>query len=97
MQTMEEGNTASMICDTLISELLLLTQRTRANLKASEAVVSAASSADADEDLAVLDDVTPRYVIAEAALNACHARLEQALQLLRPSAKAGEMPLPHGC
>jgi hypothetical protein len=94
MQAIEEGNTASRICDSLISDLLVLTQRTRANLKASASVVAAACGADANEHLIVLDDVTPRYVIAEAALNACHAKLEQALQLIREAGAPRETGSP---
>ena len=40
-------------------------------------------------EIFVLDDVTPRYATASAALNACRAGLGHALQSLSESDKAG--------
>jgi len=40
-------------------------------------------------EIFVLDDVTPRYAAASAALNACRAGLGHALQSLSESDKAG--------
>ncbi|MDN5000837.1 hypothetical protein ACFQZO_08085 [Bradyrhizobium sp. GCM10027634] len=46
------------------------------------AIVSASSGSP---EIVVLDDVTPRYAAASAALNACRAELGQALQNLTES------------
>jgi hypothetical protein len=47
---------------------------------------SAVSGADlGSTEIVVLDDVTPRYATASAALNACRAELGQALQNLSES------------
>ena len=41
-------------------------------------------------DVVVLDDVTPRYATATAALGACRAQLDLALQTLSDSGKLNE-------
>jgi hypothetical protein len=43
------------------------------------------SDAEGSADVFVLDDVTPRYATANAALNACRAGLDHALQYLSES------------
>ena len=43
------------------------------------------SSGLGSTDIIVLDDVTPRYATASAALNACRAELDRALQNLSES------------
>jgi hypothetical protein len=40
------------------------------------------ADAQAQDDIVVLDDVTPGYVRADAALNACSAKLDAALHVL---------------
>jgi len=50
------------------------------------AILSADLSADlGSTEIVVLDDVTPRYATASAALNACRAELGRALQQLQLS------------
>jgi hypothetical protein len=70
----------------IISNLGSLVEQVRANMKLIEAAISREASLDnqyAAADIAVLDDVTPRYVRANTALNACNAGLGVALHLLR--------------
>ena len=43
------------------------------------------SAGPGSTEIVVLDDVTPRYAMASAALNACRAELGQALQSLSES------------
>jgi hypothetical protein len=52
------------------------------------AILSADAISSADlgsTEIVVLDDVTPRYATASAALNACRAELDRALQNLSES------------
>jgi hypothetical protein len=67
----------------IVSELVSLIEYVRAGMKQLEATIareSAPGNQDAAGNVYVLDDVTPRYVKANAALNACHAGLGIALQ-----------------
>ena len=69
----------------IISNLGSLVEQVSAIMKLIEsAIASEASSGHQDvaANIAVLDDVTPRYVRANAALNACNAGLGAALHLL---------------
>ncbi len=69
----------------IVSELVSLIEHVQASMKQLEAAIageSAAGSQDAAGNVFVLDDVTPRYVKANAALNACHAGLGVALHYL---------------
>ncbi len=62
-----------------------------ARIETSMRLIDAAMEQDDDEsamisaDIFVLDDVTPRYATASAALNACRAGLGHALQYLSES------------
>jgi hypothetical protein len=70
----------------LVSDLESLADRVRASLNLIESVVAGESGAGQDEIVAnvvVLDDVTPRYLRAKAALEACNAALGVALVGLR--------------
>jgi hypothetical protein len=70
----------------IISNLGFLVEQVRANMRLIEAVIASEASLGDPEvaaSIVVLDDVTPRYVRANAALNACNAGLGAALHLLR--------------
>jgi hypothetical protein len=70
----------------IVSNLGSLVEQVRANMNLIEtAIASEAALGDpqATASLVVLDDVTPRYVQAKAALNASHVGLGLALHLLQ--------------
>ena len=68
----------------IISSLGSLVEQVRANMKLIEsAIASEAVIGDQEASIIVLDDVTPHYLRANAALNACNAGLGIALHLLR--------------
>ena len=70
----------------IISNLGFLVEQVRANMKLIESAIAGEASLDNQEtaaNIVVLDDVTPRYVRANAALNACNVGLGIALDLLR--------------
>ena len=72
--------------DGLIKELQSLSERVRAVTRAINTAIAlerVSSSADTAADIVVLDDVTPRYLRANSALQACNIHLEGALQFLR--------------
>jgi hypothetical protein len=58
-------------------------------LETAIATESVPSNQDVAGNVFVLDDVTPRYVKANAALNACNAGLGVALQYLLDAGAAG--------
>jgi hypothetical protein len=69
----------------VISELVSLIEHVQTSMKQIEAAItreSAPGTQDAASNVFVLDDVTPRYVKAYAALNACNAGLGVALHHL---------------
>ncbi|MEK9283526.1 MULTISPECIES: hypothetical protein [unclassified Bradyrhizobium] len=77
-----------------------------ARIEISMRLIDAAMSHDDNRDAAgstdvfVLDDITPRYATASAALNACRAELSEALQCLSESGGPAEIAvsatdLPH--
>jgi len=72
---------------TVVSDLVSLIEHVRASLKLIEQVTARETSFGRETcaDVIVLDDVTPRYVKAAAALNACDANLGIALHSLRES------------
>ena len=73
-------------CSSIISNLGFLVEQVRANMKLIESAIAGEASFDNQEtatNIVVLDDVTPRYVRANAALNACNVGLGVALDLLR--------------
>jgi hypothetical protein len=72
--------------DGLIKELQSLSERVRAVTRAINTAIALeriSSSTDAATDVVVLDDVTPRYLRANSALQACNIHLDGALQFLR--------------
>jgi hypothetical protein len=91
MQNAEGGN-ASFQCDDLnysyrsvVSDLVSLIEHVQASIKLIEsAIVRESPSGDLEiaADIIVLDDVTPRYQKAGAALNSCNAGLGVALHVL---------------
>jgi hypothetical protein len=72
--------------NSIISNLGFLVEQVRANIRLIDSAIAGEASFD-DQAMAanivVLDDVTPRYVRANAALNACNVGLGVALDLLR--------------
>jgi hypothetical protein len=75
----------------MVSELVSLIEHVQAGVKQLEAVIareSAPGNHDAASNVFVLDDVTPRYVRANAALNACNASLGMALHYLLDTREA---------
>ena len=70
----------------IVANLGSLVEQVRANIKLIELAIAGEASLGNQEIVAniiVLDDVTPRYVRANAALNACNVGLGIALDLLR--------------
>jgi hypothetical protein len=69
----------------IVSELVSLIEHVRASMKLIETAVAGEAPVGNEETVANfvgLDDVTPRYVKANAALNACNADLGAALRFL---------------
>jgi hypothetical protein len=72
--------------DSLIKELQSLSERVRAVTRAINTAIALeriSSSTDASAEIVELDDVTPRYLRANSALQACNIHLDGALQFLR--------------
>jgi hypothetical protein len=70
----------------VVSDLISLIQHVRASLQLIESAVAREMSLGSQEtDVIVLDDVTPPYMKATAALNACDAHLVIALHSLLDS------------
>jgi hypothetical protein len=70
----------------IISSLGSLVEQVRANMELIESAIAGEASLGIQEaaaDVAVLDDITPCYVKANAALSACNAGLGVVLHLLR--------------
>jgi|ERR1700678_866757 hypothetical protein len=70
----------------IVSNLGSLVEQVRANMKLIESAIAseaALGDPEAAASIVVLDDITPRYMQANAALNACGAGLGVALHLLR--------------
>jgi hypothetical protein len=84
-----EGRDASFQFDDLnynyrsiVSDLVSLIGRVQASIKLIESAIvreSPAGDLEVAANVVVLDDVTPRYLKAGAALNTCHAGLGAAL------------------
>ena len=69
----------------IVSELVSLIEHVQASMKLLEAAIAreaAPGNQEASGNVFVLDDVTPRYAKASAALNACDAGLGVALHYL---------------
>lgn len=91
MQTAADGRVPGPSDDrsdshhSIVSELVSLIEHVQAAMKQLEAAIareSASGNQDAASNVFVLDDVTPRYMKANAALDACNAGLGVALHYL---------------
>jgi hypothetical protein len=69
-------------CWPLISNLVSLVRRVETSIAFCELAKHAHGQDDSDDDIAVLDDVTPRYVTVNRALIACDLQLREALHAL---------------
>jgi hypothetical protein len=93
------GNGASIQSDgrnddhhSIVSELASLIEHVQASIELLEAALARESTLgnqEASANVVILDDVTPRYVKANAALNACSAGLGVALHLLLDNKTSG--------
>ena len=75
----------------IVSQLISLIGHVQAGMKQLEAAIareSAPGNQDTAGNIYVLDDVTPRYVKANAALGACNAGLGVALHCLQDARAA---------
>ena len=102
MQNLASGTSTSSedrngLHDTIISDLMCLIECIRTSTELIDAAVAAEAPLGFQEiagNVVVLDDVTPAYVRARAALNSCKAHLEAALRFLgdtrTPQAGTGE-------
>jgi hypothetical protein len=87
MQHAAAGGTHSDILDqyrSVVSDLTSLIERVQTAIRQVEEAIACEVSPgnQALDDVVVLDDVTPSYMKADAALNACSARLGAALHVL---------------
>jgi hypothetical protein len=70
----------------IVSDLVSLIERVEASVNMIEAAIARETcfgGQEATDNVVVLDDVTPRYLMANAALTRCHASLGAALCFLR--------------
>ena len=77
--------------DSIVSELVSLIEHVRASMKLIESAIAmepAISDPGSSAKVVVLDDLTPRYQNARAALNTCNTRLEVTLHLLRDAKRS---------
>jgi hypothetical protein len=76
----------------IVSNLVSLVRHIQASIELIETAIDQESHAGDQEigaDIVVLDDVTPRYSRATAALSACNASLGMALQFLPDTNTSG--------
>ncbi len=80
----------------IVSDLICLVGHVQASIKLIEATIAreASNTDDGAANLIVLDDVTPQYVKASCALNACNASLGSALQFLLDTRTSGRHSIP---
>jgi hypothetical protein len=92
MQNAEGGSVSARSDDrndgdgSIVSELVSLIQHVRASMKLIESAIAmepSLSNPGTSANVVVLDDITPRYQNARAALNTCNTNLEVTLHLLR--------------
>ena len=72
-------------CRPIVSDLVSLIEQVQASMKRIEAAIAEETpfaNHDAAANVVVLDDVTPRYLKASAALSACNAGLGVALHFV---------------
>jgi hypothetical protein len=70
----------------IVSDIVSLIEHVQASMRLIASAIAGESSLENQEiagNVVVLDDVTPRYAKAKAALKACNAELGVALHLLR--------------
>jgi hypothetical protein len=75
----------------IVSELVSLIEHVQAGVRLLESAIASETAPDGQEvaaDVVVLDDVTPRYAQASAALNSCSASLGVALHVLQDTRTA---------
>ncbi len=89
MQNAAGNATHSAILDqtyrSVVSDLMSLIAHVQMAIRQIELAIARednVSDPQARDDIVVLDDVTPSYVKADAALNACSAKLDAALRVL---------------
>jgi hypothetical protein len=99
MQNPERGGIAKQPDDrneayhSVVSGLVSLIEHVQASrLLVEQAIAREASAGSQEADIIVLDDVTPPFVKATAALNACEANLAIALRSLLDSKAPGHHP-----
>jgi hypothetical protein len=83
----------------IISNLGSLVEQVGAMMKLIELTIASEASTshqDVAANIVVLDDVTPRYVRANAALSTCNAGLGVALHLVRDIRNSGQKTLGQG-
>jgi hypothetical protein len=76
----------------IVSNLLSLSQHIQASIELIETAIDRESHGGDQEicaDIVVLDDVTPRYAKATAALRACNASLGVAMECLLDTKSSG--------
>jgi len=102
MQNPEGGGIAKQPDDrndahrSVVSDLVSLIERVQASRRLIEqAIAREASLSSPDGDIIVLDDVTPPFVKATAALNACDTNLAIALRALLDSKAPEHHPSDH--
>jgi hypothetical protein len=78
----------------IFSDLVGLITRLQTSIAFSERAMAALGLDDEEvaDCVFVLDDVTPRYAMANAALNACHAAMGEALCHLLEAKMSGVSP-----
>lgn len=87
----------------IVSDLMALIEHVQASMKRIESAVAGESPLGNQEmaaDVIVLDDVTPRYIRASAALNTCNVKLGAALDFLldtRTSEHRSGTPAEYSC
>jgi hypothetical protein len=75
----------------IVSELVSLIERVQAGMKLLESAIGSEAVPGGEEtaaDIVVLDDVTPRYAMVNAALSSCSAGLDVALRALQDTRTA---------
>jgi hypothetical protein len=78
----------------IVSELMSLIEHVRSSMRLIESVIATESPPD-DEVMAsefvILDDVTPFYAHANAALDSCDSGLRSALRIVRAAKAPGQV------
>jgi len=80
----------------ILSELISLAGHVQASINLIEAAIARDLPPDAQDagNMVVLDDVTPRYIRASCALNACNASLGTVLRFLLDARMLGRHSIP---